>query len=99
MREGETNTSLTAVLLLNSDDRGAVRVDIKMGAEHLYIGIFVEDETARRQYAEALPMLSNALSPLTKQCYCRVDIDPALVQDAAKEEAMATGKMRLDIRV
>ena len=73
-------------------------MDIKMGDAHMQVGFFVEDEYVRRQFAEALPILANDLSSFTKQCYCRVDVDPAMIQDISKAEDMVIEKMRLDIR-
>ena len=94
----EADTPLTAILLLNLKDNGAVRVDIKMGSEQISVGFFVEDEGVRRRFAEGLPMLSKALSPLAKQCYCRVDVAPGLMMEVSKEEGRAMEKLRLDIQ-
>lgn len=95
---GEAHSLLTAVFLLNLEGSGAVRVDIKMGVAHMQVGFFVEDEHVRRQFAEALPILTNDLSAFTKQCCCRVEVDPAMIQDIAETEDMVIEKMRLDIR-
>jgi hypothetical protein len=95
---GEAQSLLTAVFLLNLEVSGTVRVDIKMGVAHMQVGFFVEDEHVRRQFEEALPILTNDLSAFTKQCYCRVEVDPAMIQDISEAEDMVIEKMRLDIR-
>jgi hypothetical protein len=94
----ETGHFLTAVFLLDLEDSGAVRVDIKMASEHIQVVFFVEDENVRRRFLEELPELSNALSALTKRCYCRVDVSPDLVQDASHMENPPLEPMGLDIR-
>ena len=95
---GGAQSLLAAVFLLNLEHNGAVRVDIKMGDAHLHVGFLVEDEHVRRQFEEALPILVNALASFTTQCYCRVDVDPAMIQDISKAEDMAIEKIQLDIR-
>ena len=94
----EVNALWTAVFLLNLDDCGPVRVDVKMGDDHIHVGFLVENENVRRHITETLPALSNALSVLTRQCYYRVDVAPDVIQDAFDKKDTAPETMQLDIR-
>jgi hypothetical protein len=94
----ETGHFLTAVFLLNLEDCGAVRVDIKMATEQIQVVFFVEDENVRRRFIKEIPELSSALSALDKRCYCRVDVSPALIKDASHMENSPLEPMGLDIR-
>ena len=97
--ENEASHLLKAVFLLELEDTGAVRVDIKMGAEHIQVGIFVEDEDTRSRFAAGLPALTNALSAITKRCYCHVAVDASKSQEDYEKQIMIPEAMRLKIQV
>ena len=73
-------------------------MDIKMGAEHIQVGIFVKDEDTRSRFAARLPALTNALSALTKQCYCHVAVDASKIQEGYEEQLVIPEAMRLNIQ-
>ena len=97
--ENASSGFLRAVFLLNLAERGAVRVDITMGNEHIEASILVEDEDTRRRFAEDLSVLTNTLSSFAKRCYCRVDVDPARIRAGCEEENPIPESMRLNIQV
>ena len=96
--ENETPNLWRAVFLLNLEDTGAMRVDITMGVEHIQVGIFVEDEDTRSRFAAGLPALSNALSALTKRCYCHVAVDASKTQAGYEEQIIIPESIRLNIQ-
>ncbi len=89
---------LKAVFLLDLENAGAMRVDIKMGAEHIQVGIFVKDEDTRSRFSAGLPALTNALSALSKQCYCHVAVDASKIQEGYEEQLVIPEAVRLNIQ-
>ena len=70
-----------AVFLLDLEHTGPVRVDIQMAEKQINITFFVESEQCRSRFAEALPELKTALSPLARQSSCTVDVSPRRIND------------------
>lgn len=80
-REGAYQPVFEAVFLLDLEHTGSVRVDIQMAEKQIKISFFVESEQCRSRFAEALPELRTALSPLSRQSSCTVDVSPRKIND------------------
>ena len=96
--ENEIPSVLRAVFLLSHEDTGTMRVDIRMGAEHIQVSIFVEDEDTRSRFDAGLPVLTNTLSALAKRCYCHVAVDASKTQEGYEEQIIIPEAMRLNIQ-
>lgn len=96
--EGDAMGLLTAVFLLNLEGSGAVRVDVKMGADTIQVGFWVENEAGRRRLTEALPELSAALASLAGRCAFQVAVSPGRILDFEGGEGLSPEHARLDVR-
>lgn len=88
---------VTAVFLLDLEQDGPVRVDVKLVRRHLQVGFFVANEAIRDRMMAALPDLSATLSPLTTHRYCFVEVSPAKIQEFFAETQRPVAD-RLDIQ-
>ena len=90
---------LRAVFLVKLDKTGAVRTDIRMEAERIAVGFYVENEWCRRYFAEALPDLARGLSDLVRTCSFSVTVSPRKILAFEQEDQGKTPSERVSIQV
>ena len=91
--------SLTAVFLLDLDHIGPIRTDINMSQDRIAVGFSVANEECRARFAQAMPVLTEALSPLGMHCTCQVVVSKEKINDFLYKDGGGTPQhTRFDIR-
>jgi hypothetical protein len=91
--------SLTAVFLLDFDHTGPIRTDIQMSADRIAVNFSVANEDCRLRFAKAMPVLTEALSPLGMHCTCQVAVSIEKINEFLHDEGGGTPQQtRFDIR-
>jgi len=91
--------SLTAIFLLDLDHIGPIRTDITMSQDRITVGFSVVNEDCRAHFAKAMPVLTEALSPLGLHCSCQVVVSEQKINEFLNEDGGGTPQhTRFDIR-
>jgi hypothetical protein len=91
--------SLTAVFLLDLDHTGPIRTDMTMSQDRITVGFSVVNEECRARFAKAMPVLTEALSPLGMHCTCQVVVSEQKINEFLNEDGDGYPQhTRFDIR-